>query len=104
MSTNNTIQMRTNKNKKEHFLKPITHAVYVSKAALKVPGIPYHEVTWHFLKESLPGITNANRGIEEEYIMYSYADVLVMVLKQKDRLPGCTGHEWTLYPGGLAWF
>jgi hypothetical protein len=68
----------------------------------KIPDITHHDMSWQYLEKYVP-MFGQDIGWEALGIMYSYSDVLPMLLKQKGLAGWIANPDWTLYAGGVAW-
>jgi hypothetical protein len=74
---------------------------YAPPAVAQLPGITWHNVAWQYIALYLP-IFNS-KADESQAVMYSYSDVLPMLIRQLGLVKSVDQKSWGLYVGGVAW-
>jgi hypothetical protein len=74
---------------------------YADPLVAQMPEITQHNVSWPFINSIIPLFGNPLSSVSPEAnaILYSYSDVLPMVLKHK----AAANADWTLYAGAVSW-
>jgi Thermolysin metallopeptidase, alpha-helical domain len=76
---------------------------YAPPAIAQLPGITWHNVAWQYIGLYLPVFTFDSKTDESHAVMYSYSDVLPMLIRQLGLVKSVDQKSWGLYLGGVAW-
>ena len=76
---------------------------YAPPAVAQLPEITAHNMTWQFLNHFVPVFSDASNTSESNAVLYSYSDVLPVVLRQLGLIESSDPKNWNVYAGAVAW-
>ena len=72
-------------------------------AIAQLPEITWHNMTWQFLNRFVQVFSDTNSSSESNAVLYSYSDVLPVVLRQLGLIESTDPKSWNVYAGAVAW-